>query len=358
MRIRTFMAETMAEAMGQVRDELGPDAIIISTSEGKRGRGAEVRAAIEAEELAPVGTPFDVEDQLRTKLFAEMERELKGLKQVRDDMAKTLPQVDVAQVPSYSEADLVRLLKYHRFSPMAAKPLFNAAKQSAQSDLGGAMGAALEATIGLDPLPHSPTKPIMLVGPAGTGKTIAMAKLLARSLIQGSAIQCLSTDTLRAGAQEQIGHFCQLMGQAATACDTPEALGIQIAKGASFIDSPGINPFRNAEIRDLKSFIDAADAEPVLVLAAGHDAEETSEIAQVFAKLGATRVIFTRMDAALRLGGLFSAAHRAHLSIAHIGLSPYVADGFKFLDYNDLGQLLADIPSADEFGFEKERAAS
>ena len=53
MRIRTFMAETMAEAMDQVRIELGPDAIIISTAEGKRGRGAEVRAAIEEEDIAP-----------------------------------------------------------------------------------------------------------------------------------------------------------------------------------------------------------------------------------------------------------------------------------------------------------------
>ena len=88
MRIRTFMAETMAEAMDQVRIELGPDAIIISTAEGKRGRGAEVRAAIEEEDIAPVGSPFEVEDQLRTKLFAEMERELKGLKEIRNEMRR------------------------------------------------------------------------------------------------------------------------------------------------------------------------------------------------------------------------------------------------------------------------------
>ncbi len=359
MRIRTFMADTMAEAMSLVREELGPDAIIISTNAGKRGRGAEVRAAIEqVEQTEPVGGVFDVEDKLRAKLFAEMEHELKGLKQLRNDMRVASPTVQQPLEPNYREADIVRLLKYHRFSPLAAKPLFDAAKKSQANELGQAMGSALENTLALDPLPLAPSQPLMLVGPAGVGKTIAIAKLLARSLVNGAKPQCLTTDTVRAGALEQLGHFCSLMGETMVACDSPEKLALQTNNGPCLIDSPGVNPYRSAEMRDLKSFIQASNAEPVLVLAAGQDSEELSEVALSFAQLGVRRVIFTRLDAAQRLGSLFSAAFKAHLSIAHLGLSPYVADGFKTLTHADLGQLLADIPTVENFDTAKERAAS
>ena len=46
MRIRTFTAASMSEAMALVRREMGVDAIIISTRNNPRGN-VEVRAAIE-----------------------------------------------------------------------------------------------------------------------------------------------------------------------------------------------------------------------------------------------------------------------------------------------------------------------
>jgi flagellar biosynthesis protein FlhF len=52
MKLRRFTATSMEEAMDQVRQTLGPDAIIVSTHEPRRGGGVEVTAAIE-EDMIP-----------------------------------------------------------------------------------------------------------------------------------------------------------------------------------------------------------------------------------------------------------------------------------------------------------------
>ena len=45
MQLRSFTAQTMDEAMAQVRQALGDDAVIVSSYTGKRGRGVVVVAA-------------------------------------------------------------------------------------------------------------------------------------------------------------------------------------------------------------------------------------------------------------------------------------------------------------------------
>ncbi|MEX2009725.1 MAG: GTP-binding protein, partial [Dongiaceae bacterium] len=55
MRLRTFTAPTIADAMQRVRDELGPDAVILSTQRLGRGGGVKVTAGIETVESSSAG---------------------------------------------------------------------------------------------------------------------------------------------------------------------------------------------------------------------------------------------------------------------------------------------------------------
>ena len=47
MRLKTFNARTMSEAMKMVRDHLGEDAIIVSTQRGEGGKGGRLTAALD-----------------------------------------------------------------------------------------------------------------------------------------------------------------------------------------------------------------------------------------------------------------------------------------------------------------------
>lgn len=47
MRIRTFTADTTPAAMAMVRQEMGPDAVIIAVDQAANGHGVVVRAAFD-----------------------------------------------------------------------------------------------------------------------------------------------------------------------------------------------------------------------------------------------------------------------------------------------------------------------
>jgi flagellar biosynthesis protein FlhF len=65
----------------------------------------------------------------------------------------------------------------------------------------------------------------------------------------------------------------------------------------------------------------------MLVFAAGADAADGSERAQIFADLGCTRAIVTQLDATRRLGSLLAMIETAKLGLAEAGIAGDIADG-------------------------------
>ena len=80
--------------------------------------------------------------------------------------------------------------------------------------------------------------------------------------------------------------------------------------------------------------------EPLLVLPAGIDADESGEMARTFATIGARRIIPSRVEITRRLGGLISAAHHGGLAFADASNTPHVADGLLPLSPESLTELL------------------
>ena len=106
------------------------------------------------------------------------------------------------------------------------------------------------------------------------------------------------------------------------------------------VDSPGTNPFNSVEIQDLKRFLEVDGIEPVLVIAAGGDVNESSDMAAAWRPLGVRRVIFTRLDATRRYGAIIAAADATGFILGDVSLSPYVAEGLKVLNPVTMARLL------------------
>jgi flagellar biosynthesis protein FlhF len=75
-------------------------------------------------------------------------------------------------------------------------------------------------------------------------------------------------------------------------------------------------------------------------MAAGGDAEESSEIARCFAVLGVQRLLPTRLDIVRRLGGIIAAAGRSGIAFSDASNTPKVADGIVSLSAQSLSNLL------------------
>ena len=115
------------------------------------------------------------------------------------------------------------------------------------------------------------------------------------------------------------------------------------------IDSPGLNPFRSADLGSLSSMLRASGAEPVLVLAAGMAARDCAEIGDTFAALGADRLLVTKLDAARRFGGILAAA-AAGLSFCEASIGPTIGRGLVPLSAEGLARLLLQPDAAQRRG--------
>lgn len=309
MRLKTYIAPGMTEAMHRVRQELGEDAIIVSTHRDPDGQ-VRVTAALESNEG---------EDTI-TRLFAGGAR----------------PQV----------AEAVReALAFHGVPGRLTERLVNAVRLIEVAEPVMACAAALDATFAFAPLPDkSAPRPFLFIGPPGSGKTITVAKLAARSVLKNRRVAVVTTDTVRAGGAEQLAAFTRILEIDLKIVRSPEALkrtleAVKPGHDLVFVDTPGLNPFSE---RDLNYLGDLAQAEvePILVLAAGGDTTEAAEMGEAYAELGATRLLATRLDATRRLGAILAAADAAQAMFCEVTTSPHVAGGLTAINPVTLARLL------------------
>lgn len=345
MRLRTFHAATMKEAMARVRAEMGPDAIIVYAYERKRGRGVEVRAAADGPPPPPAprarvqGAEASLSGAAGAPKVARKPRAMNG-SAAHVSQKPAAPRVNAAEI-------IRRALAFHGLPGALATVLSELAANMKETDAALMLGHALDTRLAFRPLPVQPPAPIMLVGGPGVGKTVTTAKLAARARLAGHHVRVVTTDTLRSGAIEQLKKLLSVLELEPDIAETPEALAAWLhaqeaeAKSAVLlIDTPGTNALVGSERADLKRFIKAGALEPVLVHAAGADCDEATADAKVFAALGVRRMITTRLDGARRLGSLLAAADAAHLGIAEVSLSPYLSEPLNALTSVTLARIL------------------
>lgn len=316
MRLKTFDAPTIRQAMQMVRDELGEDAIIVSTETERRHRAARVVAAIEDDPPTPTAPPAPAR--------------ITGGDEPADEA-------------------IGRALTFHGVpSPLAAHMLDVAREFVSEGPL-LALSAAIDAVVGFQPIcERSQSRPILLVGPPGAGKTLTAAKLLLRARQADQRASAISTDVTRAGGIEQLEAFTRILDLPLATASSPRALATAVAAASGFviIDSAGANLFDDADVDALAHLAAAADAEPVVVFAAGGDANETMEMAEQAASIGCRRMLVTRVDIARRLGSILTAAEATGLALAEVGVGPQVADGLTPVNPVSLARLL--LPEAEQ----------
>ncbi|WP_281301738.1 MULTISPECIES: hypothetical protein [unclassified Iodidimonas] len=340
MRLKSFSAKSMKEVMAQVREALGPDAIILSVEQGKAGAGVRVTAASDNEALpeqqaptitAPPPSPA-TEDERRGPAFVSRDFDL---------------------------ADLKAAISHHGLPYELADRVISMAQAFDAASLADALAHSFESLIGFSPLGLALPRPVMLVGPPGAGKTVSAAKLAAEARVNGHSIRLITTDTVKSGGVHQLEHYARLMDVAVITAQDEAALAKAIHKGAppelTLIDSCGINPYSMDELERTVRLLKAADAEPVLVLPAGLDPAESADIAEIFAQMGTRRFIATRLDGARRYASLLSIARGGHLSLAGLSRSPYVADPLETPAPLMLARLFATLPAAKSRNRTKER---
>ena len=287
MRIRLYRAAKLAEAMSQVRGELGGEALILGTR--RVAEGVEVTAALET-------TP-----------------------------------------PALADAASQAALEFHGV-PQALRSVLHA----------GELIDTLAEALAFSPLPLAPASPpLLMVGPPGAGKTLTVARLATRLVMAGGTPEVITTDGKRAGAAGQLAAFTRLLGVKLGIANHPRSIRRVLAQGNAgpvLIDTAGSDPFDAEQCDELRAVAGAAGAVTVLVLPAGLDPAEATDLAEAYATLGATLLVVTRLDVVRRLGGMLAAAAVPGLALSEVGIGPGAADGLRPIDPPWLAKRLLAIP--------------
>ena len=169
---------------------------------------------------------------------------------------------------------------------------------------------------------------VAFVGATGVGKTTMLAKLAVRWILRHGPrdLALVASDTVRIGAQDQMQALGQLLGVPVHVPERFEALPELLTRLERYrlvlIDTPG-SSLRDAQLTARLAVLanSASQLETALVLAASTQAGALEEAVQRFRPANPASCLLTKLDEAASLGGALSVLIRARLPLS------YTSDG-------------------------------
>ncbi len=403
MKVKRFFAPDMRQAIKRVRDEQGPDAVILSNRQVEGG--IEIIAATDydesvfdtpvpaaanpaadacpaavapqhkepspvPEETAPspkrgAGLPAD---WVQDPAIVSMREEIRQLRGLLENQLAHLAWSDRAR-RSPLHAEVMRRLSAMELDATLVEKVSAPALRARDSDHAWQLALdELSATLPIadnDFLDHGGV--VALVGSTGVGKTTSVAKLAARYVLRHGRrhVALVTTDSYRIGAHEQLITYGRLLGvPVQVASDHKElrsVLNSLADKRLVLIDTAGMS---QRDVRLTEQFATLVDTgvpiRTLLVLSATLHASVLEETIRAFSEVAIDGAVVTKLDEAVSLGGVLSTVIRQHLPLMFItngqrvpeDLQPARAEGLvKAAD--ELGracQLPADSAMAERFG--------
>jgi flagellar biosynthesis protein FlhF len=379
MKIKRFVAPDMRQAMREVREDQGPEAVILSTR--RLDEGIELVAAIDYDEslireAARHGAPLAVAsadaEATASKLHvastgaaAPMSRapatvvvppplspanDMPAMRPLMEQAAQDTAQMrsELGSLREMLEMQLSSLAwnDMERRQPLRARILREMTRLGIEPDVARALVAELPDQINAEQARYLPlgmlsrsltvsgrdlcgndSGVIALVGPTGVGKTTTIAKLAARAVMRHGADQValVSTDHYRIGAAAQLEHYGRLLGArvypAYDAASLRKVLEMLRGSHTVLIDTAGVAGSDPRLTQQLEILADANGLRACLVLAANAQSQALDEAVRAYLPLKPHACILTKLDEAPALGGALSVLIRHRLPL------DYTTDG-------------------------------
>jgi flagellar biosynthesis protein FlhF len=353
MQIKRFEAKTMTAALKMVKDEFGPDAVILSARTLRRSgffgaarpTGVEVTAARDyAWPIAPDPVRLPAVETAARPDAAERRGILKSLNEGLRSLGRRRAGAEAAEDPGTSPeladlhqhllgqevarevaADLVEQirrmpgydprLKLNQLRPHAAAALQDAGVRHA-------VGTPDQGT----------ARMVALVGPAGAGKTTLAIKLaVVEALGKGRRVALMTLDDQRIGAVEQLKIYAGILGLpmqvAPTAEDAVNRIKALGPADVVIIDTPGVGPAEPDRREGVRRALAALGCREIhLVLNACIREQDALAAIDGWKSLPVQHLAFTRLDETGTCGGLLNLLVRTRLPLSYLGTGPRIPE--------------------------------
>lgn len=331
MLLKTYRAPDLAAALAQARAELGPDALVLATSEvsGELGLTA-VEVTVGSLRRRPEAATWG-------RAAAAESPPVRPPAPAGAPGAEAIEAAARALVASGVSEDLAR-----RFARIASRHLPTSATTRRLAE---AAESAIEEIVPLAPLPLR-ARCLFLVGPPGSGKTTTAAKLVAR--MAGSAdrpVFFAAADMERVGAIEEADIYARHAGAILALVEGPEDLARALEdageRGTVVVDTAGVGAKDAARLERLGALRESAPgAEVAVLLPAGLDRHEASRVLDRFAAAGPTCAAISRVDDGGRLGELVTAVAGAGVPLSFVTTGHRIPDDLETVSARSLALML------------------
>jgi flagellar biosynthesis protein FlhF len=339
MQIRRYQGADEAALLRRIRQDLGPDAVILHSAFvkdpgllGLLGRrrieivaGAGFRIVKDfggKAEARPAGAP---PEELRREI-AEIKRLVADTRTLVSrrplgaegppEMAEELGQLAAARVSEPLARRIAEQLK----ARVPAEQLRDRARlRAAVRDL---VKEQIRCTDGIALRPGRCTR-VAFIGPTGVGKTTTIAKLISIYAHRGREVAVITNDTYRIAATEQIRRVAQLVGIPIRVCQRPGDLESALAefedRDLVLVDTAGRSQKNARRLEELKDVLGAVQPDEThLVVSMTTQPETVVDVAERFAPCGYDRLVVTKLDEAIRLGTVLDVLSRVPIELSFI----------------------------------------
>ena len=369
MKIKKYVSSDMRQALRAIREEQGPDAVILSNRTLPDGVEITVAIDYEAEAWAGSSTAAALNRTAATPSPSD------GVQGFRDLLAqREAGPVVASAAPDAVNAELRTLRRMletqlaalawndlTRRSPIATELLRELTEIGFARDVAARVADALPSGIDFmsarrlaiarlaDELATTGDRwldyggIVAFVGPTGAGKSTAIAKLAARWVMRHGPkdLALIGADPVRVGATDEIGHLGRLLGVATYTVDRLEELPALLQRVSRqrlvLIDTVGLSA-RDERAAGALRVLRAASPqmEIAITLAASMQTGVVEECLERYRDGGASSCVVTKLDECASLGGLLSAAIRARVPVSYISEGQRIPDDLRVARALDL----------------------
>lgn len=381
MNVKRIVAKTSREAMRQLRDALGPNAVILSNRAVEGGVEVLAMASEDIASIAPavVDRPApapkrelpDIEPEPAPRFNRNLIERISAAHQVASPVPVAAPEqarapaADSAQLAQsvISEIKAMQLSLESQLAELAWRDL-PGRDPAAASVMRDMLAAGFSATLArelLQTLPKGDTEQAQawmrntlmkrlnvmqsetdlleaggvfaLMGPTGAGKTTTTAKLAARFVVRHGAdkLALLTTDSYRIGGHEQLRIYGKILGVTVhavrDAADLRVALSELRHKHTVLIDTVGMSQRDQAVAEQVEMLCDAGKPiKRLLLLNATSHGETLNEVVQMYKTRGLDGCILSKIDEAASLGPALDCAIRHQLNVHYLATGQRVPE--------------------------------
>lgn len=309
MHLKRYRMPTVREALVRVREDLGPNALVLSTRlVAKRGPagwlgGREVEIAAAVDRLV--------------------------MSEARHGDVSGRP---AAQAAQGADHEIVARLCAAGIDSALANEVFAAVPRGARrAPSVPALRKALADCLGAVAAGGDDFARIeVFVGPPGAGKTTTIAKIAAQERARhGRRLGLVAADGYRVGAVEQLRLYADIIGTSFRVVRAPSEMEQVFAKPLPYpmlVDTAGRSP-RDRAAREMFDFLSGRKGVRThLVIPASTDVAELERMLAGFGQVRPDRVVLTRLDESEPVSPLITALRERQLAVSYLGTGQRVPE--------------------------------